>query len=373
MASDSLPVVRISDDGELADVRNVLDQLGVDWVADMEEPERPTALWIANPRRLVAHTGDLGERAPFRIVVADKLTETLQSELERHRLEFLISQPTHPAALRLLILHALYVGPERRASLRVAVSAPVRLRAGVFGRQAQLIEISRGGCRIVAKNVPAAGEHVGVVLPRELTGDAPLHLTGRIVAVDPAGGWEPGEQACSVAFEDLPMETRRALRLWMTQHADSTAMLPHRSAPKKTARGGTKKKSAGTEDAASGERRRSTRRAYAREVLASTPSGARVLIGRDLSSGGMRVAPDSDLRVGAEFKLLVYGPAGRPPLLLRSRVLRDDADGGCVLGFQDVASEVAAELQQWTELLPNLAGSEGATSSVVSEMVDDAD
>ena len=46
---------------------------------------------------------------------------------------------------------------------------------------------------------------------------------------------------------------------------------------------------------------------------------------------------------------------------------------GCVLGFQDVPLEVAAELQAWTELLPHLGSYEGAaTSSVVSEMVDDA-
>jgi hypothetical protein len=108
-------------------------------------------------------------------------------------------------------------------------------------------------------------------------------------------------------------------------------------------------------------------------VLASPRGGtARVLIGRDLSSGGMRVAPDSDLGVGDDFKLVVYGPAGAAPLLLRARVTRDDGSAGCVLSFRELPPETAAELQRWTELLPSPAGPDGAsTGSIVSERVDD--
>ena len=69
----------------------------------------------------------------------------------------------------------------------------------------------------------------------------------------------------------------------------------------------------------------------------------------------------------------MYGPAGHPPLLLRARVARDDGSAGCVLTFRDVPLDAAAELESWTELLPNLTGSEGGASSgsVVSERVDD--
>jgi hypothetical protein len=340
LATEPLPVVRVCDDGELDDVRSLLDQLGVDWVRDDEERERPTALWIGNPRRLIA-AAEAGEAIPaFRIAIADKLTKALQGQLERFDPEFVVSRPVHPSALRLLILHALYVGPERRGSERVALSAAIRFKTGVFGRPAQLVEISRGGCRIVASGVPAAGESITVVLPRELTHDAVLHLTGRVVAVDPAGGWEPGEQACSVAFEDLTPDMRRALRALMANQPGAAALQPH---------------------AAPGERRRSTRLSYEREVLASRSGAARILIGRDLSSGGMRVAPDADLGIGDEFKLVVYGPAASAPLLLRARVARDDGDAGCVLTFRDVPPETAAELDRWTEQLPNL----------VSERVDD--
>ena len=377
MTTDQLCVVRVSDDGELGDVRSLLDELGVDWVSGDDQPERATALWIGNPRRLVAARSGAAEAvAPFRIVVADKLTKTLQRELERERPEFLVSRPIHPAALRLLILHALYVGPERRSSPRVALTGAIRFRTGVFGRPAQLVELSGGGCRMVAKEVPAPGEQVTVVLPRELTQAAVLHLSGRIVAADPAGGWGPGEQACSVAFEDVAPETRRALRALM-ERVSATAMEPRPERARKQPPAPAREPAAPVAPVASeepGERRRASRRAYARPVLASGSGHARILIGRDLSSGGMRVAPDADLRVGDEFKLVVYGPAGHDPLLLRARVMRDDGESGCVLGFRDLPPQAAALLEQWTELLPNLgAAPDGGagTSSVVSERVDD--
>jgi hypothetical protein len=110
------------------------------------------------------------------------MTRMLQHQLERHPIDFLVNRPFHPAALRLLILHALYAGPERRASARLAVSAAIRFRAGMFSRAATLVEISRSGCRLVGGRVPALGEAVTVILPRELTGTGGLSLAGRVVA-----------------------------------------------------------------------------------------------------------------------------------------------------------------------------------------------
>ena len=69
------------------------------------------------------------------------------------------------------------------------------------------------------------------------------------------------------------------------------------------------------------ERRRAPRHAYSRPVLAAGGGAARILIGRDLSSGGMRVAPCANLSVGDALKLVIYGPAGRPPLVIRAVVI----------------------------------------------------
>ena len=160
MEPGSLPVVRIADDGELGDVRELFEQLGVEWLSADEAPERPTALLVATPSRLLASRAQSSPAVPpatFRIVVADKMTKALQRELDRARPDFLMSRPFHAAALRLLILHALYIGPERRTTARVALSLAIRFRTGVFSRAATLVELSRGGCRLIAENVPAVG------------------------------------------------------------------------------------------------------------------------------------------------------------------------------------------------------------------------
>jgi hypothetical protein len=388
MEPGSLPVVRIADDGELTDVRELFEQLGVEWLSAEEAPERPTALLVATPSRLLAtrQASPAVPQATFRIAVADKMTKGLQRELERARPDFVVSRPFHAAALRLLILHALYIGPERRTAARVALSLAIRFRTGVFSRAATLVELSRGGCRLIAEHVPAVGEGATVVLPRELAGQ-PLSLTGRVVSSDPAGGFEPGEQSCSLAFEALDTEKRRTMRDLMAKLAAGGTMLPLRPgaladakptgdlgapAPAK----GRAKKSSAKSTSQGRERRRAPRSSYARPVLASSAGAARILIGRDLSSGGMRVAPGADLIVGDELKLVVYGPAGSAPLLLRSVVSRDDGADGFVLRFQDVAAEAVEELTAWTAKLPHLAsdpqGEPAATNSIVSEVVEEA-
>jgi hypothetical protein len=389
MEHGSLPVVRIADDGELRDVRQLLEQLGVEWVAADEEPERATALLVATPKYLIgSHSGERSRAlSTFRIAVADKMTRGLQREIERARPDFLVSRPFHAAALRLLILHALYVGPERRASARVAMSLAVRFRSGVFSRAATLVELSRGGCRLVAERAPASGESISVILPRELTGGVPLSLSGRVVGLDPAGGFEPGEQACSVSFEALDPDKRRALRAIMAKQALAGATLEPRAAalapapqgavaPAKPARKRAKEDAAPAAKKGRSERRRSPRGTYARPVLASSGGAARTLMGRDLSSGGMRVASGADLIVGDELKLVVYGPAGTAPLLLRSEVSRDDGANGFVLRFRDVAPEVVAELDAWVQRLPGRSDAEpdapAAVHSVVSEIVEES-
>jgi hypothetical protein len=388
MEPGSLPVVRIADDGELGDVRQLLEQLGIGWVRGDEELERATALLIATPKYLIgARSGERAETLhAFRIAVADKMTRGLQREIERARPDFLVCRPLHAAALRLLILHALYVGPERRASARVALTLAVRFRSGVFSRGATLVELSRGGCRLVAERAPNAGGSVSVILPRELTGDVPLSLSGRVVGVDPAGGFEPGEQAWSVSFEPLDPDKRRALRAVMAKQALGAATLEPRAdaiapAPDATPakQPGRKRAKQPREPAARetrSERRRSPRGSYARPVLASSGCGTRTLMGRDLSSGGMRVAPGADLIVGDELKLVVYGPAGSEPLLLRSNVARDDGADGVVLRFVDVSPEVVSELDAWVQRLPGrsdaVPDAPSSVHSVVSEIVEDS-
>ena len=52
-----------------------------------------------------------------------------------------------------------------------------------------------------------------------------------MVATDLAGGFEPGEQACSIAFESLDIEKRRALRDLMSHHALGRPFLAKKGKP----------------------------------------------------------------------------------------------------------------------------------------------
>ena len=48
----------------------------------------------------------------------------------------MVRRPFHPAALRALVVHSLYRGPEKRRSPRVNVGAPVRVKLGWRHREA---------------------------------------------------------------------------------------------------------------------------------------------------------------------------------------------------------------------------------------------
>ncbi|RIK89502.1 MAG: hypothetical protein DCC71_25975, partial [Proteobacteria bacterium] len=128
--------------------------------------------------------------------------------------------------------------------------------------------------------------------------------------------------------------------------------------------------------AASGaDRRRHARHRYARRVIAAAPDGSvhRVLIGRDLSSGGMRIDRQPELRVGALLRVALYDPSREAPIVVAARVVRDDGALGAALAFEDVAADVAEQLEQLIATLPPveclLDGETGALGTVLGEIL----
>ena len=79
---------------------------------------------------------------------------------------------------------------------------------------------------------------------------------------------------------------------------------------------------------------------------------ARVLIGRDLAPGGMRTDPDPDLALGDELSVALPLRANHVPLVVKARVIRDDAERGLVLQFVDLSEQHAAFLKQHAGVLP---------------------
>lgn len=122
------------------------------------------------------------------------------------------------------------------------------------------------------------------------------------------------------------------------------------------------------------ERRRHDRRLYERRVLAAASAAMhRMLFGRDLSAGGMRVDRHPELRVGARMRLALYDAAREKPLVVDAVVARDDGPRGFGLQFLAVTPELATRLEQLVATLPRVEplteGETGALGSVVGEIV----
>jgi hypothetical protein len=100
----------------------------------------------------------------------------------------------------------------------------------------------------------------------------------------------------------------------------------------------------------------------------------RVLVGRDLSPGGMRVDPDPVLTPGQRLRLAVYGAAREEPFLVKARVIRSDAKDGAALQFEELDAETSRRVERLVALLPSVEslrdGEAGSVGTVVSEVLE---
>jgi len=106
--------------------------------------------------------------------------------------------------------------------------------------------------------------------------------------------------------------------------------------------------------------RHSPRRRFRSRVVAiqQHDRAMRVLVGRDLSTGGMRIEPNPDLRPGEKISLALFGgPEER--IVLRAEVARNDAEAGLSLRFLDLGPEVTRQLEALVSSLPHLERVDG--------------
>ena len=362
--AQALSPIAIADDGDLDDVRRLLHRLDLPFFDASIGPVPPESLRISNPR-CALDAMKAAEDAGFHIVVLDEDSAPLRRELRGGTFDFIVQRPVHPAALRLLILHGLYSGPERRARDRVAMDAEVKIGGRLRQRSARLTQLSERGCGLLASGSFEVGDRAVVVFPKSFTGDAMLRLHGRVAAVEPSEGESAEFSEVAVVFRPPSAAVRRQIWALMASRGIGAAALHPRRADEETP-----DEPSSETAAASGERRSSPRKLFRRPVLASATGGVHTLVGRDLSTGGMRVAADARLEVGQEFKLVVYGNGVRAPLLIKAVVARNDGEDGCVLRFQDVSASAAAWLEETVGALPQLAGSPQGPNLVLSEIID---
>jgi hypothetical protein len=420
-----IPRILLVDDGELNEVAKMLDGLQVDHtrlrggqVEDDLAP--PTHLLIATPRRAEAvrrgSPAGAPEGQPLRIIAVDEDSNAMRRMLRRMGFHLLVRRGVHPDVWRLLVERALFQGDERRTEERVPVGAPVSISSrerSVEGsddearQPALLVDISNRGCRLSTSELVEPGTKLSISVRLDDQGGETLQLRGRLVRSSTQPSSRAHGYTAAMLFDtDMPEEDRRLLTHLLNDlsvgpgsltYGPADALPPCESPviPGLTLDAETDpafhagvKIELEQQPAESAEarppadvidlnRRRSPRGNFTSRVVA-TPgenesSPSRVLMGRDLSAGGMRIDKAPDLAVGQRFRLALYGPARHEPFLIEARIERDDGDHGLGLAFLDVSEESARDLEKLVACLPDVEsledGETGGMGTVISEII----
>jgi hypothetical protein len=120
------------------------------------------------------------------------------------------------------------------------------------------------------------------------------------------------------------------------------------------------------------DRRQHPRGAFPKQVARLDAEAESVLLGRDLSVGGMRVEYNESLQVGDVVELAVYASPREEPLMVKALVSHDTGDG-LGLAFEGLDPNVAARFERLVARLPSVEALQGGESlglgSVVSRVL----
>jgi hypothetical protein len=364
--SAAAPPVLLIDDGELASVRQLLEELGADFetlaTKDARAFTQPTRLLIVTAR--AAHAMRIERTlipAPNRaawmaFVAGDSKTQRLA--LQKAGFDFLIREPVHPTALRVLFHRALFRGSDTRRAPRVACGYPVRYRTGLWPRTGILVDLSPRGCRLLIDKSIAEKAELRITISSELAGGKSLRLRGHAVRVSPASS-EGGVAAAfsvGVRFAALDDKVKARLRDVLTERmigpAALAAAIPFTPAESRRADG-----QPSPAEVVKGRRRRmNARRPYRKQVRAVDGTDSYMILCLDLSVGGMRIEPIEGLGVDSKLALAVQLSAREEPVLVEATVVRDDGEQGLALRFDWMAPESRRKIERLVDTLPAIQG-----------------
>jgi hypothetical protein len=376
-------------DGELADVRALLTSLSISFIERIgtEREEDRSHAWdlvIASARRLLELQLPSSLAPPAQIAILSHDARTLRSSLRRTGTTLMVCRPVHPAALRALVLHALYRGPEKRRSVRVNVGAPVGIKLGWRQRPALLIDLSVSGCRLLTDRPLEPGAAFRLQIPAELARGRALAVEARVL--DSTVNREPGQgRFVTTAVFDANARAHAQLHAVVASHAEGPAMwrsAPRiESAPIAPRRAGPADGPSLCEEPAQVDsvpdelEEKPLERLEIEEPLdlgnaALDEEAARVLMGRDLSRAGMRVEPNPQLAVGMKLRLAVHAETREAPLILHAIVDRDDGERGLMLRFQDLSAELSRYLDYVIHALPLVIDDDDDEGCLVTELIE---
>jgi hypothetical protein len=410
-----VPVLLI-DDGELDDVRSLLRGIGAE-TSELRGGAIPDR--VAPPRDLLVTTGRRARVAegwpapmgdpphPIKIAVVTEDSITARRMLRAMGFDFLVRRPVHPEALRLLLMRCTFRGEERRRHPRSPVGCTVSYRHGLRRGTAILSELSLEGLRLLSTRPLPVGTGLTLRVPGELLGGRSFSVRASVLRsdvrrsrrarreLDIALSIDPRDREGQRHVEELlwtiaagppslaePMEESAASgtspvdpdELELTGEADDAAEptvaaeeRPGEEPPRQPARRKTRPPKRWR------ERRRYHRASFGQKIVADSDSATRILVGRDLSSGGMRVDPDASLQEGQRLELAIYGWADEAPLLVGASVTRNEGSRGVGLEFDLSEPGLSDRLERLVSTLPaveSLSDDEvGSMGTVVSRVI----
>ena len=360
--------ILIRDRGELTDVREALQELGIPFVDGNVEGSAPlpTHLLISFGQQAVQSLEMIGSHGQshhfLHLVITDAASRSLTAMLRRQGCDMVAAAPINKTVLRLLVQRALFPGVQRRDSERVTIGEEIKIKTGLLGRSAILAELSLRGCGLITRQAIPLDSEVHLTMPSKLTGGGPLHLEGKVVGIQSGSKLKAKQHTLAVVFANMLIQDRRLIQNIMTHHGfGKTGAI---STPP-----GTPIETAAKLPIQHDERRSERRYPFVGAVEGHGPGSNATLIGCDLSLGGMRVQPESDVQVGSWLHLAIYGDAGMHPILLAAEVVRDDGEKGLALSFSSVTDPIREQLQALIDCLDAHGHTPLSAGTVVSEIL----
>jgi hypothetical protein len=345
-------------DGELADVSALLASLEIPFVERLgaesqDDRQMSWDLVIASAKRILDLQLPNSSVPPTQIAILAHDARTLRSSLRRTGTTLMVRRPVHPAALRALVVHSLYRGPEKRRSTRVNVGAQVRIKVGWRPRPALLVDLSVSGCRLMTDRPADPGSPFRLLLARELTGGRAIALNATVVDCTSSRDPSLGRFVTSASFAGMNARLHAQLQFVVNRHAEGPAVCA--GAPRIAA-------------APSPETAQPALAPASADAL--DEEAARVLMGRDLSRGGMRVDPHPLLAVGMNLRLAVHAETREAPLILHAVVDRDEGERGLMLRFRDLSAELSRYLDYVIHALPLVIDDDDDEGCLVTELLE---
>jgi len=228
---------------------------------------------------------------------------------------------------------------ERRLALRVPVRRLVRAAIGLRSFEALLVDLSITGCKLRCPEPVTAHGSLWIVLPAGFGGRFPLPVRGEVARAESVRGEPTGVCDVALRFRELSPRSQDRLHAAVGQVLSPPADNPN------------------------GERRASQRRWFGRRVIARGRGLPRVLLGRDLSAGGMQVENAIGLVAGETLQLALHSQTGDVPLVIRAEVLRTGSGGRAALTFPALTENQRLALDKMLSEL-------GEGIAVVSEVLE---